>query len=198
MLGARIYIDFTKYDFEECTSRLKKELTSVKGNKIEEKTGKNNDTAQSQSNKTEFSETQEAIITKIINETDSKKINGENIDNKTETKQEKADNNVISEPKKIIIPLARTHSKPKKELSKTEKSSVYYWTEIEVNKWLNDQNIKPTIIENISPCDGKLLDQLFQISKEVPEFFFSSLRADSKASLKDVAYFTSELKSLFS
>ena len=77
MLGARIYIDFTKYDFEECTSRLKKELTSVKGNKIEEKTGKNNDTAQSQSNKTEFSETQEAIITKIINETDSKKINGE-------------------------------------------------------------------------------------------------------------------------
>jgi hypothetical protein len=36
-------ISQNSYDFEECTSRLKKELSSMKGNNIEEKQNKKND-----------------------------------------------------------------------------------------------------------------------------------------------------------
>jgi hypothetical protein len=161
-------------------------LSSIKENNIEEKLNKKNyDSIQHPSSKP--------------NEIyDPESINNKKNNYKNEIKEETFNNSVTTvEPKKQTISLTGTLSKPKRELTKVEKSSVYYWTEAEVDKWLNDQNIKASIIENISPCDGKLLDQLHQMSKEVPEFFFSCLRADSKASLKDVAYFTSELKSLF-
>lgn len=151
MLGAKIYIDFTKYDFEECTSRLRKELSNIRNE----------------------------------NDKREKKIEEvHQISNKIE------EDIVIVEDTIIDTKIFINSVKEKNE-------NAYYWTEAEVGNWLNEKKIKTSIIENIAPCDGKLLQQLYQISKEVPEFFYSSLRADSKASLKDVAFFTSELKSLF-
>jgi hypothetical protein len=41
------------------------------------------------------------------------------------------------------------------------------------------------------------LEQLYRTLKEVPEFFHSILRADTKASLRDIVFFTTELKQLF-
>jgi hypothetical protein len=166
MLGAKIYIDFTKYEFEECISRLKKELFSI----IEIKNElKNEKKTPAQTVEVETNETKTEV-----------KVSGKQFVDKVFGK---------NDIKKII---------PETEISKPIVSHpAHLWTEAEINFWLIDKNISPAIILNVSPCDGKLLEQLFRMSKEVPEFFFSSLRADTNASLKDIAYFTSELKILF-
>ena len=71
------------------------------------------------------------------------------------------------------------------------------WTEEEVREWFNNKKIKDSIVQNLSPCDGSLLEQLYITLTEVPEFFHSILRSDSNASLKDIVIFTSALKTLF-
>jgi hypothetical protein len=76
--------------------------------------------------------------------------------------------------------------------------SVQDWKEIEVLNWLKSKEISSKIIEAITPCDGALLNELNQILKRVPEFFYSNLRSESNANFKDLAVFSFELRALFS
>ena len=86
----------------------------------------------------------------------------------------------------------------KEEASLLEcKKSIYQWNDDDVNNWLLNKNITLSIKENILPCDGRLLEQLYKMSIEVPEFFYTSLRTDTKANLKDIATFATELRLLF-
>ena len=133
ILGSKIYIDYTKYSFEECSSRLQKEL-------------KNYDPVN--------------VLTTVSNNSSAVKKDIEN----------------ISAPTKIIT------------------SS---WTQDQVVDYFKSKKVNDLIIENLMPCDGRLLDQLYRTLKEVPEFFHSILRADSKASLRDIVFFTTELRQLF-
>ncbi len=73
------------------------------------------------------------------------------------------------------------------------------WSESDVNKWLESKNFQPNIIENIRPCDGKIIYQLYSILKNAPEFFYTAIRSDSnnKVVLRDIALFTYELNALF-
>lgn len=71
------------------------------------------------------------------------------------------------------------------------------WSEDNVNNWFKKRKISESIIEYLSPCNGNLLEQLYITLIEIPEFFHSMLRADSRASLKEIVYFASELRQLF-
>ena len=71
------------------------------------------------------------------------------------------------------------------------------WSELDVQNWLVTKKVATQIIEAITPCDGLLLVELFQILKTAPEFFYSNLRIESKASVKDLANFSSELRFIF-
>ncbi len=84
---------------------------------------------------------------------------------------------------------------PNKTEQKVKK--VCNWTAQEANLWFKKKKITNLIFENLSPCDGKLLEQLHVTLNQVPEFFHSILRADSKASLKEIVTFTGELRDLF-
>ena len=85
-----------------------------------------------------------------------------------------------------------------KETTKTEnKKAICDWSKQEVDLWFKNKKITSSIVENLSPCDGNLLDQLHLTLNQVPEFFHSILRSDSKASLKDIVIFTGELRALF-
>jgi hypothetical protein len=136
ILGAKIYIDFTKYGFDECMTRLEKELKMF-----------------------------DQGDTKIIQQNDC-------------IEQDTAEKIPSSE---LIV----------------KKKSVYLWTIEDTENWFNNKKIHSSIKENMSPCDGRLLEQLYKMSHEVPEFFYSTLRLDTKANLKDIACFTVELRLLF-
>ncbi len=71
------------------------------------------------------------------------------------------------------------------------------WSEQNVYDWFKSRNINDSIIACFTPCSASLLEQLYITLIEIPEFFHTILRADSKASLKDIVYFASELRQLF-
>jgi hypothetical protein len=71
------------------------------------------------------------------------------------------------------------------------------WTEECVENWFNTQKLNIKILEELRPCDGKLLKQLFVMSKTAPEFFYHALCSKSALSLRDTAMFASELTALF-
>lgn len=86
-----------------------------------------------------------------------------------------------------------THDSTKTSTKKLE------WSEADVDKWLSETNVHPVIVNNLRPCNGKILYQLFTMLDNAPEFFYQAMRADSNNAilLKDLAYFSYELNRLF-
>ena len=72
------------------------------------------------------------------------------------------------------------------------------WVETDVDKWLKDKNIHSAIIESVEPCNGKLLFSMYKMFESAPEAFYASLNKKSQLTLRDLVYFSSELRSLFS
>lgn len=75
------------------------------------------------------------------------------------------------------------------------------WTESQVLKWFTEKRIDPAIVKNVSPCDGRVLYELFLIKHETPEFFYKSVgfaaNSFKSPSLREIALFSYELKKLF-
>ena len=88
------------------------------------------------------------------------------------------------------------------EVSKMTKNLPLNWSEIDVEKWILEKNIQSSILNNIRPCNGKLLFELFSIKNQAPIFFKEILMANhdtaDQFSLRDYAVFFNELKNLFS
>ena len=80
-------------------------------------------------------------------------------------------------------------------------SSVVKWEEKDVEDWVAKNNIRSSILDNIRPCNGELLYELFSIKTKAPDYFYESLMASEyvvdEFSLRDYAVFFSELKKLF-
>ena len=74
----------------------------------------------------------------------------------------------------------------------SEDKSIENWTEIQVSEWFKNKKINCSICENLLPCDGQTLKQLFEIMKNAPEFFYFSISFDKQVPLRDVAYFAKE------
>lgn len=135
IMGSKIFIDFTKYEFDVCIKKLLNETTHLK----------------------------------------------------QPTKKESSHPTHTSNPIQIS-------SQP----SDTVRQEISNWTETEVMNWLNKKEINASIIENIMPCNGTLLDQYHDMQVSSPEFFYSSLSSNKTIPFRDVAIFGRELKKLFS
>ena len=151
-----MFINFKKYDWEECIRRLRAEILSLqkKSAKQEKKPNKMNKTPQQNSNNN--------INTNVI---------------KSEEKQNSND----------------------ESKQQTVKDNKLEWKEEDVDSWLTEKKFSRALIENIKPCNGKILYQLYLMCKTAPEFFYCTLRTDSnnKINLKDLAFFSYELNNLF-
>lgn len=149
ILGSKIFINFMKYDLDECLRRLRMEIQIIfKDNLIKVE-----------------------VIEMMKPESDVVKQN--------------EDVNKIS--------IGKLSNKDRDKVNK-----VSEWTEKDVGKWLTEKKIHPDIVHDVKSFDGKLLGELFSIKNESPEFFYKSMTFSRKTykpiSLKDLAYFTSELK----
>ena len=71
------------------------------------------------------------------------------------------------------------------------------WTENQVEKWSIEKKILKDILENILPCNGKILNQLYNIKVEAPEFFYKSISSNKVLPTREIAIFTLELDILF-
>ena len=136
ILGSKIFIDFTKYEFTECTNRLNKEIAPLY-------------------------ETRPSVKTPEV---------------------------IKALPQQGV-----SSSKPK-----SPADEVLTWTEERVNKWLAEKEIHSLIVENIRPANGVLLHQYHEIQMTCPEFFYNSISSSKQVKFRDIAFFSCELKKLFS
>ena len=65
-----------------------------------------------------------------------------------------------------------------------------------MQSWFEKHNFSELIINEIKLFDGELLEQLFKISKNAPEYFFKSI-SKSEETLINVIRFLNELEKLF-
>ncbi|RNA00666.1 hypothetical protein BpHYR1_016261, partial [Brachionus plicatilis] len=135
---SKIFINFTKYDYDECFRRIKHEISTIF--KIEE-------------------------------------------------------SNLQNIPQ--INPQQNPQISPQMNPQINAEDDIEKWSEIKVSEWFSEKNINNIVCENLLPCDGQTLKQLFEIMQTAPEFFYSSISSERKVSLRDLANFTKELKKLF-
>ena len=69
--------------------------------------------------------------------------------------------------------------------------------EDQVIQWFIDNKLKDNIFNAIFPCDGTFLEQLYEMRRDAPEFYYQSLKLEYNLDLKSITLFTSSLKKLF-
>jgi hypothetical protein len=85
------------------------------------------------------------------------------------------------------------------------KGKEFNLSEKDVEYWLKEKRIHPSIVASLIPCTSQILQELLILRLETPDFFYKMLSQsgsylyflDSPISLKDVAIFSYELKKLF-
>jgi hypothetical protein len=149
ILGSKMFINFKKYDFDECIRRLKLEV--------------------------------------------------ENAYEKKKEKQKHESHGSKTEKEKETGKHEASRTTPDNEAKSHERERVIKWNEADVEAWLSEKCIHPSLVKNLKPCNGKILYQMYLMLKQVPEFFYTSMRsdADNKISLRDLALFSYELSSIF-
>jgi hypothetical protein len=123
-------------------------------------------------------------IRRLKNEIDN--INNKKIDSKIET------SNTMNEDEN-----QKNTSVSNNQIVINEK--LLSMTESDVDEWLISKQFRTSIVNCISPCNGKILYQMWSILQTCPEFFYTAMRSDSenKIGLKDLASFAYELNCLF-
>ena len=76
------------------------------------------------------------------------------------------------------------------------KKSVLHWTADEVFEWFVEQKIDENLRKALCPCNGIILEQLYTIRLDAPEFYFQALNKYG-VDLKAIILFTYNLKKLF-
>lgn len=78
---------------------------------------------------------------------------------------------------------------------KKEPESVKNWSEVQVKEWLDSNQTNQFIVEQIFPCDGNILIQLYEMRRDAPEFYYQALNKNNTVDLKSIMLFTQYLKS---
>ena len=128
IISDKIFIDFTKYKFEDAMNRLLKQI--------------------------------------MLNNSSNTSLSASDTPNKTDQVNAKDNNNPTD------------------------------WTEEQCRNWFIENKIQG-LFELMTPIDGGVLYQLYEMKKAVPEFFFKSITKNESADFKSVAVFANSLIKLF-
>jgi hypothetical protein len=157
LLGSRIYVDFTKYEFDECLRRLSKEIVVV----YEQVYNLSSDRDEFRNMPMVSEETIEHVPSEL---------------------------GMTSWSNLSLMISSRSGD----IADKTE------WTATDVDKWLDEKQFHEDVIRSVRPSNGKLLYSMYKMLETAPEAFYASLNKSSSVTLRDLVYFSSELKNLYS
>ena len=216
ILGSKIFVDFTKYDFQECSIRLLKEIAEVpnKENNPSSKTKTENSSDQ----KNKILAWNEKDVEKWMHEKQFEKniiksiipSNGEMLESmylllikspdyfggSVDCNKKMKLRDVVyfsNELKKLFTP----QSNPNNLDISEDKRKILLWKEIDVEKWMQDKQFDKNIIKSIAPCNGEMLESMHSLLLKNHDYFCGSVDPSKKAKLRDVIYFSNELKKLF-
>lgn len=75
-------------------------------------------------------------------------------------------------------------------LEKLKQNSVENWSETDVKEWFVKNNMNLAILDHLFPCSGIVLQQIYDMKKTAPEFFYQSLKEIKGLSLSSISLFT--------
>ncbi|CAF0894381.1 unnamed protein product [Brachionus calyciflorus] len=80
-----------------------------------------------------------------------------------------------------------------------EKKSISSWDESQVNEWFINNKIDMKIYEKFLPFNGVILQQLYEMRRDAPEFYYQSIKFKDteQIDLNSIMNFTHLLKTLF-
>ena len=165
IVGSRIFIDFTKLEFHQATTELKRNLNLILNKQPDTPAHTKTPHAARATPTRSASENASEIVGKLV----SHKNTSPGSNNKPQTLDMAVDERAIA------------------------------MTVDEVANWFTKAGIHKSLADNLTPCTGQVLHQLFEMLAYNPEFFYGSLKT-SVSSLKDLmhlAHFCAELKNLF-
>lgn len=70
-----------------------------------------------------------------------------------------------------------------------ETITVEQWSEYQVKEWFESNQIDQRLINDLTPCTGIVLKELYEMRRDAPEAFFQTLNSN-----KDVKFLPSVLK----
>ncbi len=117
--------------------------------------------------------------------------------NKLNSKKPDTEKNLNSQPRPEILNQGQSNIQIKIPSQTVHVTNQLKWTHDDVEKWFVEKNLNLAILNDLRPCDGNLLRQLFIMSITAPEFFYHSISSKKELSLRDAAMFSCELAFLF-
>ena len=185
IIGDKIFVDFTKYSFEDSMNRLTNQINMITKQAFHPPI-----MAAAAATAVNMPE-QKAIQRQLETQNDPSQTTS-NENNPVETK-------VI----KIVFQGGANDNKQEHSFSSLALNKIEQWSESEVKNWFNEIDLHESFIykQFASPtCTGELLSQLHQIQMYAPEFFFKAIMSNATQNvedLKSVAMFSIHLKKLF-
>jgi hypothetical protein len=180
LLGSRIYVDFTKYEFAECMRRLRKEIVVIYDHVYDfliKSQSRSHSRSQSLSS---MDKLLSQLLPQVVTSGAATRSHSPLDENSTLSSLTRSLGDVLSTWCGEIC-------------DRTE------WSETEVDAWVEEKKFPQSIIESVRPSNGKLLYSMFKMSESAPESFYASLnKKDASLTLRDLVFFSTELKNLFS
>mgnify|MGYP001810468311 CR=1 FL=1 len=176
ILGAKIFIDFAKYSFEDAMEKLKHELRQHL-NEIERKPPIANNHARSFEKQT----TNNKNLATFYSASDLSK-----------QQQLQPHSNESTKPETH----QSTSSAPQSNGSQSS-PSVSEWTKQDVHEWLAKIELSDKLSQSMANFDGEMLCELNSIRLHASSFFYESLGREHRLSLAEIVTLSKEMRKLF-
>lgn len=180
LLGTKIFVDFTKYAYDDAFHRLKKELAQVFNTPKQEMAKMLAPPSQAKDddiNKVSISNT-DRLVDMSHNFGSTKSNSKEDADADADA----ADEDQNTEPDSNNNPT---------------KTNVCKWNTDQVNKWFGENKFDNKLCGGLSNFDGEMLEELNFIRKAASEYFYKSISNNSQVDLFHVIKFSKQLRKLF-
>lgn len=183
ILGAKIFVDFTKYSFDHAINKLKKELHQIfNGGKEETKMMTNNQPGQNS-----LHNSNQQLNNKDVNNTNNNNSSSRAAGNSLTNGEESFSN------REIHI----TNNNNYNNNNDNTCSAIMSWNNEKVRKWLNEIAIDKRILNELANFDGEMLEELNRIRETASEYFYKSISKNSSVELSSVTNFSKHLRKLF-
>jgi len=88
-------------------------------------------------------------------------------------------------------------SRHRRKSSSTLNATILKWSELECKEWFNKNNINVNIYEYLQPCTGVVLNQIYDMKCNAPEFYYQAMSKTKNANMSSISLFTFYLSKLF-
>jgi hypothetical protein len=83
------------------------------------------------------------------------------------------------------------------EAAASETAAIVDWDYYRVLQWFEENTVHEAVRENLRPCDGEVLKEVFMMKQRAPEFFYSRFDRVVEGDLRALAEFSAQLSELF-